>query len=266
MICRKIILLLLIANNTMAQTSNDTIGIKNCIEHYFKAADNSNTEELSKAFYPGAMMFWVDSTGRMDYITQNGWKTRMKENSNPIKAIERLILNFDITNDNCIAKIRSTYTDKVYIDYLALVKTGTVWRIVNKTFVKYKPNQIPTFDELKEKQQITSLIETKFKSMDNNDADLLASAYYPRAMSYYNDNSQITAVSIAEWIARFEYDKRKGNNKNTKAIRKIEKIDLFDNIGYVSFSHTFTSSIVTDKVLVLKVDNRWKIINLLITF
>jgi hypothetical protein len=85
-------------------------------------------------------------------------------------------------------------------------------------------------------------------------------------MSYYIDNSEITGVSIAEWVARFEYDKRKGNDKNTLAIRKIEKIDLFDDIGYVSFTHTFTNSIVTDKVLVLKIDNRWKIINLMFTF
>jgi hypothetical protein len=248
------------------KTSNDTIGIKNCIEHYFKAADNSNTDELSKAFYPGAMMFWVDSTKRMDYITQNGWKTRMKANQNPIKASERVILNLDLTNDICIAKVRSTYSDKVYLDYLALIKTGAVWKIVNKIFTKYKPSLLPSFDEQKEKKQITSLIETKFKSMDNNDADLLASAYYPRAMSYYIDNSEITGVSIAEWVARFEYDKRKGNDKNTVAIRRIEKVDLFDDIGYVSFTHTFTNSIVTDKVLVLKIDNRWRIINLMITF
>jgi Putative lumazine-binding len=109
------------------------------------------------------------------------------------------------------------------------------------------------------------LIETKFKSMDNNDAGLLASAYYPRAMSYYIDNSEITGVSITEWVARFEYDKRKGNNKNTEATRKIQTIDLFDEIGYVSFTHTFKNLIVTDKVLVLKIDNRWRIINLLIT-
>jgi Putative lumazine-binding len=142
----KIILLftLLILNNIMAQsekkiTSNDTISIKNCIEHYFKAVDNSNVDELSKGFYPGAIMFWLDSTGRMDYITQNGWKARMKETPNPAKASERIILNIDLTKDICIAKIRSTYSDKIYVDYLSMVKTGNIWKIVNKIYTKYLP-------------------------------------------------------------------------------------------------------------------------------
>jgi hypothetical protein len=264
------ICLLMTSTNVLAQTTtlkpNDTVAINKCIQHYFTAADNSNPEELGNAFDPGAMMFWVDSTGRIDYVTQNACKSRMKQVAKPIKAKKREILNLDITNDICIAKVRSTFDDRVYLDYLALIKNNLQWKIINKTFVRHSPNELPVFDSLKETNAIRSLIETKFKSMDNNDADLLASAYYPRAMSYYVDHGAVVAVSIAEWIARFDNDKRKGNDKNTKAIRAIQKIDVFKEIGYVSFTHSFANAVVvTDKVLVLKIDNRWRIINLLFT-
>jgi hypothetical protein len=253
-------------STTHATPTGDTVAIKNCIQHYFNAGDNNDPIELGKAFNPAAMMFWVDTTGQMDYFTQNQWKKRLKEATKTTNALERNILNLDITNQICIAKVKSTYSDRVYIDYLALVKTANQWTIVNKVFNRYAPNKPPSFDENSEKKQIASLIETKLKSMDNNDPDLLASAYYPRAMSYYIDNEQIAAVSIGEWVARFDYDKRKGNDANTKAIRKIDRIDVFGNVGYVSFSHQFTDFTVTDKTLVLKISNRWKIINLMITY
>jgi hypothetical protein len=270
MAVRLTLILLLITNFVYSQHNQkvkytDTVLVKECIEHYFKASDSANIDELTKAFDPGAMMFWVDSTGRIEYNTQKAWKQKMKQVSKPEKAIERKILHIDITNDICVAKIKSTFPDKVYLDYLALIKVGMKWRIVNKIFVQYNPNLAPTFDSVIEKEQIKSLIETKLKSMDKNDPDLLASAYYPRAMSYYIDNSEMVAVSIAEWIARFDNDKRKANDKMTKASRKIETIDVFKEIGYVSFTHTFSTNVVTDKVLVLKIDNRWRIINLLFT-
>jgi hypothetical protein len=253
-------------NAAHATPAEDTVAIKKCIQYYFNAGDNNDPLELGKAFNPAAMMFWVDTTGQMDYFTQNQWKKRLKEATTTTKALERNILNLDITNQICVAKVKSTYSDRVYIDYLALVKTANQWTIVNKVFNRYAPSKPSLFDENAEKKQITSLIETKLKSMDTNDPDLLASAYYSRAMSYYIDNEQIAAVSIGEWVARFDYDKRKDNDTNTKAIRKIERIDMFGNVGYVSFSHQFTSFKVTDKALVLKINNRWKIINLMFTY
>jgi hypothetical protein len=100
--------------------------------------------------------------------------------------------------------------------------------------------------------------------MDTNDPDLLVAAYYPRTMSYYTDENQLVGVSIGEWEARFNDDLR---NKTPieKAERKIIKIDTFETIGFVKFTHQFEKFQITDYALLLKTKNRWRIINLMFT-
>jgi hypothetical protein len=98
--------------------------ITKCLQHYFNASDNYDPAELSLAFYQGAIMFWVDEKGEIATFTQRRWKTALKENRKPVKAIKRDIQIIDCTQDICVAKIVSTFSDRVYNDYVALVKSN----------------------------------------------------------------------------------------------------------------------------------------------
>lgn len=238
--------------------------IEECLKHYFAAGDTANPDELSKSFYPGAMMFWTDSSGEMNYYTQRRWKSVLSENKNPVKASKRDIQITDCTKDICVAKIVSTFPDKIFYDYMAMVKTGGSWKIVSKVFHRTDPKASPVANPTADNTKIESLLNTKFKAMDANDPDLLASAYYSRAMSYNADDNQLVGVSIGEWVARFAFD-QKNDALIAKAERKIRQIDTSGAVAYARFTHDFADRTITDYVLLLKTENRWRIINLLFT-
>ncbi len=40
----------------------------------------------------------------------------------------------DITGPVAVIKVRDRFRGRTYVDYLTLVKTGTLWRVVNKAF------------------------------------------------------------------------------------------------------------------------------------
>lgn len=250
-----------VQNNMSEEERNK---IEECLKHYFAAGDTANPDELSKAFYPGAMMFWADPNGEINYFTQRRWKSVLSENKNPVKALKRDIQITDCTKDICIAKIVSTFPDKIFYDYMAMVKIGGNWKIVSKVFQRADPKASPFAESKEDNANIESLLNTKFKSMDTNNPDLLASAYYSRAMSYTVDENQLVGVSIGEWIARFDFD-QKNDAPIPKAERKIRQIDLSGAVGYARFTHEFADRVITDYVLLLKTENRWRIINLLYT-
>lgn len=238
--------------------------IEECLKHYFAAGDTANPDELSKAFYPGAMLFWADQNGEMNYLTQRRWKSVLKEDKNPVKAAKRDIQIIDCTKDICVAKIVSSFPDKIFYDYMAMVKIGGTWKIVSKVFQRTNPKDLLVANQTADTTKIESLLNTKFKAMDANDPDLLISAYYPRAMSYNMDENQLVGVSIGEWIARFAFDQKKAA-LIAKAERKIRQIDTSGAVGYARFTHDFADRSVIDYVLLLKTENRWRIINLLFT-
>ena len=258
--------------NGLAQTNpvQNSLGkmkrgeIEECLKHYFTAGDTANPEELTKAFYPGAMMFWADPNGEMNFFSQRRWKTVLKETQNPVKALKRDIQIIDCTKEICVAKIVSTFPDKTFYDYMAIIKTGDSWKIVGKVFFRAAPKSAPIVGLAEDKKQVENLLYTKFKAMDTNDPDLLASAYEPRTMSYFEDENQLVGVSIGEWIARFAFD-QKNATPIAKAERKIQQIDTAGSVGYAKFTHGFPDRIITDYVLLLKTKNRWRIINLLFT-
>lgn len=267
-----VLLMILLSSTIMAQTNHvqkslsgtERREIEECLKHYFAAGDTASPDELSKAFYPGAMMFWADANGAIKYFTQKRWKSVLSENKNPVKASKRDIQITDCTKDVCVAKIVSSFPDKIFYDYMAMVKADGNWKIVSKVYLRPEPNAAIIANRIEDKKQIESLIQTKFKAMDTNDPDLLASAYYSRAMSYNVDDNQLVGVSIGEWIARFDYDK-KNDAPIANAERKIRQIDTNGSVGYARFTHDFADHLVTDYVLLLKTENRWRIINLLFT-
>jgi len=261
-----VILITLFIKPVKAQpVENDTAAIKKRIDSYIKAVDSADPRLLSQAFYQGAMMFWTGDDGQVNYLTQKKWKNKLSGISNPEKATSRFIRIMDIIKDIAVVKIESGYPDRIYYDYVAMVRSKDGWRIVNKIFTKKDASGGEMLiNNPNDRMQIQKLIETKLKSMNTNDPDLLASVYYPRAMSYFVDENEQVGVSIGEWVARFAFDK-KNNTPIPASIRKIQSIDCMGSVGYAKFTHEFGSYIVTDCVLLLKNENKWRIINLLFT-
>ena len=208
-----------------SKINKETPAIEKCLRQYFKACDLSDPVELGTAFYPGAMMFWIDKNEQMNFLTQPQWKNMLKNNKELNTAKKRDILLMDHTNDICIAKVISEYHDKICYSYMAIVKATGEWRIVcqvqNCTMLTDKQLIQKSESDIKE---IEGMIQIKLKSMDSNDPDLLSSVYHPRTMSYYIDNSELVGVSIGEWIARFDFNKRT-HTAIPNAERKIETID-----------------------------------------
>ncbi|MBC8082761.1 MAG: nuclear transport factor 2 family protein [Hymenobacter sp.] len=235
--------------------------------HYFQAGDQASAAELSAAFYPGALMFWVDGAGLMQYRTQPQWKALLRADKSPTPATKRTITLVDRTNDVAVARLASEFPDRVYYDYVAVVKTVSGWQIVTKVFHRAgAPGSAqPAATSAADRRQIEQLLAIKFRAMDKVDPDLLASAYHPRTQSYYTDENQLVAVSIGEWEARYGAD-RHAHTPVPTATRTIQQIDCLGTVGYSRFTHAFSNGrVVTDYTLLLKIENVWRIVGLLIT-
>ncbi|WP_046246735.1 nuclear transport factor 2 family protein [Hymenobacter terrenus] len=251
----------------LAPTDPEQPAIQACISYYFQAGDHASAAELSAAFHPGALMFWVDDTGLMQHLTQTQWKAQLRATQVPTPATKRTIVLVDRTGDVAVARLTSEFSDRVYYDYMNLVKIAGRWQIVTKVFHRAGApgGTQPVANLAADRQQIEQLLATKFRAMDTSDPDLLARAYHPRTQSYYTDENQLVAVSIGEWEARYAADRRAQTPAPT-AVRTIRQIDCLGTVGYSRFTHTFPNGqVVTDYTLLLKIENQWRIVGLLIT-
>jgi len=114
-------------------------------------ADIGLLVELAKRYYEGMLH------GKIEMLEQpSRWRAisgRSRWTTGPARAVEfvamvggpnaggepgadysLLIELLDITGPVAVIKVKDRFRGRTYVDYLTVVKTGAVWRIVNKAF------------------------------------------------------------------------------------------------------------------------------------
>jgi hypothetical protein len=108
--------------------------IRRALEHYLSGHATGDSAHFRAAFHKVANLYFVrgDSVATRTgdaYIASAGGKPAADEAQR-----RRRILSIDRTGDAAVAKIELDYPSAVLTDYMALLKTGSEWRIVNKIF------------------------------------------------------------------------------------------------------------------------------------
>ena len=125
----------LAAQDPSASKDPEDAAIRVALEHYLAGHATGDGAHHRAAFHKVANLYFVRGdtvatrTGA-DYIAGSPGKPAADEAQR-----RRRILAIDRTGDAAVAKIELDYPDAVFTDYMALLKTGGEWKIVNKIFM-----------------------------------------------------------------------------------------------------------------------------------
>jgi Putative lumazine-binding len=109
---------------------------REAVEKPLKMYFSGDPEQLKQAFHPGATMFFARNDSLIavpipEYIARVA-ASRAKGDPPPQRT-ER-IAQVDITGTSAVARLELEYPQQKITDYMALVKYGGEWKIVNKIF------------------------------------------------------------------------------------------------------------------------------------
>ena len=109
---------------------------REAVEKPLKMYFSGDPEQLKHAFHPGATMFFARNDSLIavpipEYIARVA-ESRAKGDPPP-KRVER-IAQVDISGTSAVARLELEYPQQKITDYMALVKYGGEWKIVNKIF------------------------------------------------------------------------------------------------------------------------------------
>ncbi|HEY0080430.1 MAG TPA: nuclear transport factor 2 family protein [Pyrinomonadaceae bacterium] len=109
--------------------------VRQAIEHYFRGHATGDGEHFKKAFHPESKLFWIRNgefaqRTSADYIAGASGKPAPDEAQR-----KRRIESIDITGNAAMVKVVLDYPSMRFTDYMSMLKIGSEWKIVNKTYV-----------------------------------------------------------------------------------------------------------------------------------
>lgn len=109
-------------------------GPRKAAELYFQGHATGNGDFFRQAFHPDAKLFWVKD-GALTTRTSAEFAAGAsgKPPADEAQRRRRIVL-VDVTGDAAIVKVELDYPTVVFTDYLSMLKVGTEWKVVNKTF------------------------------------------------------------------------------------------------------------------------------------
>jgi len=114
--------------------SAEEAAVRAALEHYLQGHATGDGAHFSAVFHPESKLFWVRDGQLLqrtsaDYIAGAPGKPAPDEAQR-----KRRIVDVDVTGNAASAKIELDYPSAKLTDYMALLKIGGEWKIVNKIF------------------------------------------------------------------------------------------------------------------------------------
>jgi len=115
---------------------NDTndAQVQSLIQNYFVGRRTADIDLLKKTFHPSARLMTTDTS--LTLITRRQYLDVVQKRGKV--SCETTLKSLEIDNKRAFAKTKFDYGDRVYEDYLTLIKIKEKWWIMNKTFERTK--------------------------------------------------------------------------------------------------------------------------------
>ncbi len=115
-------------------TSADTKAVITTVNRYLEGISQPETaqENIQKAFYSSTNLHRIDDKGDLHFMPRDVLVKRAI--SGKIPKHKSHILKVEVTNNMAFAKIQLDMLDRDFYDYLTLLKIGSSWKIVSKTY------------------------------------------------------------------------------------------------------------------------------------
>jgi len=135
-----LMLLFLLTGTIHAQADDNSAaieGIQQTLNNYFNGRRSANLDLLRQAYDPGAGLETVNAEGEIQRISFDDYLQVVKS-SGPLE-VKTSIIEISMMQSIAIAQTRFDYGQRVYYDYLTLLKTSNGWKITNKAYVRQHP-------------------------------------------------------------------------------------------------------------------------------
>ena len=118
-------------------TQNDVPGVEALLRRYFDGLYRSDAPLLATVFHPHAIYVTTDGTA-LTYRTMGEYLPIVHARPSPASRGEKrrdAILAIDFAGLNtALAKVQCAIGDKLFTDFLSLIRLQGEWRIISKTF------------------------------------------------------------------------------------------------------------------------------------
>lgn len=117
-----------------AASAEEEAAVRIPLEAYLRGHATGDKEAFRRAFWPEARLWWVRDGQLMtrtseEYITGGSGRPAADEAQR-----KRRIVSVHVAGNAAIGIIELDYPATRFIDYMALLKVGDEWRIINKSF------------------------------------------------------------------------------------------------------------------------------------
>lgn len=249
-------LVFVLSITAVAQTA-DIAAARAPLENYIKGHATVDVEFTKKAFHTqGDLIFIRDgkyaTQSFTDYIASLVGRKPAVDEAKRKRSIESI----DVSGNAGIAKVVSDYPTVKYVDYMALLKIGDEWKIVNKIyFAESKPGSGPTVSD-RELARIP--LENYLKGHATGDGEYMRKAFHTDGNLIFIRDGKFTTRSFADYIAGFS-----GKPAADEAQRKrsIEAVDVSGNAASAKIILDYPATRFVDYMSLLKIDGEWKIVS-----
>jgi len=114
---------------------SEEAAVRQTVQYYLYGLKYNDVENLKRAFYPEAKLFFVERDNRLGQLTQAQWYEGFAPSAGREEKGDLRISAIDITDKAASVKVEEFYENSKYADYLSLLKFNGSWKIVNKIYV-----------------------------------------------------------------------------------------------------------------------------------
>ena len=115
---------------------SDIAEVEAVVWRYLDALHEGDAETLGRVFAPDSALY-ASLDGEAMALAIGPWLDRVRNRKSAKDSgyeSRNAILSIETEGDMAMAKVTSVFPPKRFVDYLSLVRTGSGWRIVAKTY------------------------------------------------------------------------------------------------------------------------------------
>lgn len=250
-----VILLLLISIQTQAQTEKELIS--KALMDYIDGTGNGSPDQIKRAFHPDLNLYSVKN-GAVAALPGKKYVTFFQEGRKTGRVGS--ITSIDYTNNAAIAKVKITSGNRVFTDYMMLLKVAGTWKIIHKSYT-FRNAGDKNVKTKAEENAVKKALSDYINGSTGGKPNLLKEVFHPDLNLYY-----VSKGALKVWPG-VDYIKDTKEGQPTGESGKILSIDYENNaaIGKVEISSPNNKIPYIDYFILLKVNEKWTIIHKMFT-
>jgi hypothetical protein len=236
------------------------------VETYIKASALRDPNLIRAAFHKDAKIISYDDEG---FVSESVDEFAGVFNGVPATDEAQRKRSFEIltlTGTAAVARVTLDYPKAKYTDHMNLLRIGTEWKIVNKTYSAEdltKPAPPANTQNNADRAAASIPLEQYIKANQLNDANLIRAAFHKDAQIIGNSEKGLRWLSLEEFAASYT---GAPDADETLCKRSFELLAMTGNAGSARVVLDYPTYKFTDYMNLLRIGTEWKIVNKVFNF